>query len=358
MEFDLIHRYFKTPFGGLAQANPDTVLFGIGDDCATLRLAHDFHLFTSTDTLVEGVHFFSDDPPRVTGWKALASNLSDLAASGASPLGFTLNLSLPEIDENWLAGFSAGLLDIATRFNCPLVGGDTTSAGSNPLKTLSITVFGQAPASHLGFNRAHAKIGEEVWLSGTPGLARLGLLLEYQRRGRLEQLCKGNELPQVQALLAAMPAQLRQIAVSQLGMPVPRIELGLQLRGLASACLDLSDGLSGDLAHISSASEVSAILFQSSLESMWRKLWPEIDQQANAAGLLKILLEQTLAGGDDFELCWTAHPNRHDAIQSLKAGLHRVGVIEPGSGIWLQSQGVSRERVSSCSFNHFAEIQN
>lgn len=358
MEFDLIHRYFKTPFGSLVQANADAVLFGIGDDCATLQVLPGHHLYTSTDTLVEGVHFFSDDSPRATGWKALACNLSDLAASGASPLGFTLNLSLPAISESWLADFSAGLLDVATRFNCPLVGGDTTSAGHNPSKTLSITVFGQAPATHRGFNRAHATIGEEVWLSGTPGLARLGLLLEYQRRDRLAQYCQGSELQQVQILLDAMPAYLRQSAVSQLGTPFPRLELGLRLRGLASACLDLSDGLSGDLAHISKASEVSAVLVQSFLESMWRERWPEIDQQTDAAGLMKILLTQTLKGGDDFELCWTAHPNHHDAIQSLGTSLHCVGVIEPGSGIWLQSPGAERTQVSAHSYNHFAETQN
>ncbi|WP_341710659.1 thiamine-phosphate kinase [Limnobacter sp.] len=358
MEFDLIHRYFKTPFGELAQANPDSVLLGIGDDCATLRILPNHHLFTSTDTLVEGVHFFSDDPPSVIGWKALASNLSDLAASGASPLGFTLNLSLPEIDENWLAGFSAGLLDIATRFNCPLVGGDTTSAGSSPLKTLSITVFGQAPAAHRGFNRAHARIGEEIWLSGTPGLARLGLLLEYQKRGYLEQRCEGVELSQIQALLAATTAQLQQRAVSRLRMPVPRVELGLKLRGLASACLDLSDGLSGDLAHISNSSGVSAVLFQSSLESMWRNCWPEIDQHADAAQLLKTLLMQTWRGGDDFELCWTAHPKHHSAIQSLGDDLTCVGVIETGREIWVQSPSAGRTRVASLSYNHFAEVPN
>lgn len=358
MEFDLIHRYFKTPFGRLARANANTVLVGIGDDCATLQLLPGHHLYTSTDTLVEGVHFFSDDSPHATGWKALACNLSDLAASGASPLGFTLNLSLPEINESWLADFSAGLLDVATRFNCPLVGGDTTSSGPNPSKTLSITVVGQAPITHRGFNRAHAKIGEEVWLSGTPGLARLGLLLEYQRRDRLAECCQGSELHQVQVLLDAMPEHLRQSAVIQLGTPLPRLELGVRLHGFASACLDLSDGLSGDLAHISKASDVSAVLVQSSLESMWRERWPEICQRADAAELLKILMTQTLKGGDDFELCWTAHPNHHDAIQSLGVGLHCVGFIEPGSGIWLQSPSADRTRVSARSYNHFAETQN
>jgi thiamine-monophosphate kinase len=355
LEFDLIHRYFKTPFSGLALANANTVLFGIGDDCARLQLSPGHSLLTSTDTLVEGVHFFSDDPAHATGWKSLACNLSDLAASGASPVGFTLNLSLPVVDEHWLAGFSAGLLDAATRFNCPLVGGDTTSAGTNSLKTLSITAFGQAPASHHGFNRANASVGEEIWVSGTPGLARLGLLLEYQKRGRLAQYCQGSELQQVEALLAAMPAHLQQSAIGQFAMPVPGLELGLQLHGLASACLDLSDGLSGDVAHISKASGVAAVLLQARFESMWRNCWPELDSHADAAGLLKTLLAQTLKGGDDFELCWTAHPNHHDAIQSLAPGLHCVGTIEAGHGVVLQGPGELRMRLSSLSYNHFAE---
>ena len=358
MEFDLIHRHFKTPFGPLARANADTVLLGIGDDCAALQISPGQNLFTSTDTLVEGVHFFSDDAPRTTGWKALACNLSDLAASGATPLGFTLNLSLPEVDETWLAGFSAGLLEVATRFNCPLVGGDTTSAGLNTLKTVSITVFGQAAASHRGFNRGHAKADEGIWVSGTPGLARLGLLLEYQKRGRLAECCRGAELQMVQALLAVLPEHLVRQAVSRLEMPVPRIELGLMLHGLASACLDLSDGLSGDLAHVLKASEVAAVLSQTSLESIWRHLWPEIDQHADVAGVLKTLIAQTLKGGDDFELCWTAHPRHRDAIQSLGAGLHCVGIIEQGSGLWLRTPGEERKRISGTSYNHFAESKN
>lgn len=358
MEFDLIHRHFKTPFGRLAQANAGTVLFGIGDDCASLAISPGHHLFTSTDTLVEGVHFFPDSSARHVGWKALACNLSDLAACGASPIGFTLNLSLPEINESWLADFSAGLLEVATRFNCPLVGGDTTSAGSNPSKTLSITVFGQAPVAHRGFNRAHAKAGDDVWVSGTPGLARLGLLLEFQKRGRLGQYCQGNELQQVQALLAVLPEHLARQAVERLEKPVPRIELGLQLHGLASACLDLSDGLSGDLAHIANASKAAVVLVQTGLESMWRNRWPEIDQHSDPVMLLKTLLAETLQGGDDFELCWTAHPKHRDAIQSLDPSLYRVGTVESGSGVWLQASAEERSRISSLSYNHFAEGKN
>ena len=359
MEFDLIHRYFKTPFGKLAQANPGTVLCGIGDDCASLALSPAHHMFTSTDTLVEGVHFFSDSSPRHVGWKSLACNLSDLAACGASPIGFTLNLSLPDVNESWLTGFSTGLLEVATRFNCPLVGGDTTSAGSSSLKTLSITVFGQAPATHRGFNRAHAMPGEDIWVSGTPGLARLGLLLEYQRRGRLAQCSRGIQLKHVQGLLAALPEHLARQAIERLEMPTPRIELGLQLRGVAGACLDLSDGLSGDLAHIANASNTAALLFEASLESMWRILWPEVDHCPDPARLLKTLLAETLLGGDDFELCWTAHPKYREVIQSLSPNLYRVGAVESGNGVWLRASGKEqRTRISGLSYNHFSEGKN
>lgn len=343
------------PFAPLVGANPEFVLVGIGDDCATLQVSPGHNLLTSTDTLVEGVHFFSDDPACNTGWKALACNLSDLAASGARPIGFTLNLSLPFVDEKWLAGFSAGLLEVATRFNCPLVGGDTTSAGLNPLKTLSITVFGQAPISHQGFNRGHAKVGEEIWLSGTPGLARLGLLLEYQKRGVLAENYRDANLAQVQSLLAVLPEHLVGKALTQLARPAPRVDLGLQLQGLASACLDLSDGLSGDLAHIAKASGVAAVLVQQSLESIWLDQWPEIAQHADSAALLNTLLNETLRGGDDFELCWTAHPKHHDAIQSIGKGLYCVGYLDSGSDVLLQGPGGLRMHLSGLSYNHFAE---
>lgn len=355
MEFDLISRHFKAPFANLVQSNGKVVLAGIGDDCAALQPSPGHVLFVSTDTLVENVHFFADDPAHLVGWKSLACNLSDLAACGASPLGFTLNLSLPKVDEIWLTGFSTGLLEGATRFNCPLVGGDTTSAGVNTVKTVSITVFGQAPSTHKGFHRAHAQSGDQLWVSGIPGLARLGLLLEYQRRGQLYQHCKPADLQAMDRVLAAMPDPLQRTALGALQQPVPRLGLGVGLRGLARACVDLSDGLGGDVAHIAQASGLSAILSISALMAIWRTCWPALDAREDAEELLDTLVAVTLQGGDDFELCWTAHPNNHDAIQSLKSSLHCVGEVASGEGVWLLQPGCKPTRLISQSYNHFAE---
>nr|WP_306815294.1 thiamine-phosphate kinase [Limnobacter parvus] len=351
----MIHRHFKSPFAALVKANRDSVLTGIGDDCAALAPMPGHGLYVSTDTLVEGVHFFSDDPAPAVGWKSLACNLSDLAACGAQPIGFTLNLSLPLIDESWVAGFSAGLLEIASTFNCPLVGGDTTSAGANTAKTISITVFGEAPLQHHGFHRALAKAGDDVWVSGTPGLARLGLLLEYQRLGSLSRFYSSSEILSVLELLSVMPQSLKQLAVAALRQPFPRVNLGQSLRGKANACVDLSDGLSGDLAHITTASGLSAVLAVHALQSVWLKRWPELSQLPGSVTFLDTLLNITLQGGDDFELCFTAEPTHLDAIQSINTALCRIGQLEAGEGLWLSQPNHSRQRVLGVSYKHFAE---
>ncbi|MEQ9108289.1 MAG: thiamine-phosphate kinase [Limnobacter sp.] len=355
MEFDLISRYFKEPFADLVQSRGESVLAGIGDDCAALKPTLNHTLYISTDTLVEGVHFFSDDSAHGVGWKSLACNLSDLAACGATPLGFTLNLSLPSVDENWLSGFSGGLLDLAAQENCPLVGGDTTSAGSNTAKTISITVFGQAPAGHNGFHRAHALAGDEVWVSGTPGLARLGLLLQYQRVGQLAACCKQSELMRVEQLLAALPDHLKQRALNALQQPVTRIRLGQQLHGLANACVDLSDGLGGDIGHIANSSGLMANLSVLEIQAMWLEYWPELARSPDALELLGTLVSTTLQGGDDFELCWVAKPAHHNAIQSIEPRPRRIGTLQQGEGVWLSREKAGPERWLEQSYNHFAE---
>lgn len=355
MEFDLIHRHFKTPFAPLAKANGKSVLAGIGDDCAALQPTPGNALFVSTDTLVAGVHFFSDDNPETVGWKSLACNLSDLAACGAEPMGFTLNLSLPKIDHDWLSGFSTGLLAIARQYNCPLVGGDTTGAGINAATTISITVFGQAPSTHTGFHRGSARLGDDLWVSGSPGLARLGLLLEYDRRNSLDVCCKPAQLREVQSLLAALPDDLKQTAVKALQQPCPRIELGQQLRGLAHAALDLSDGLGGDLAHIAKASGLRTDLFEAAMREIWLACWPGLATQTNAETLLSTLVQISLQGGDDFELCWTSHPKHRDAIQSLQCQPVLVGAIQAGEGVWLTRSGCAPQPLASQSFDHFPE---
>jgi len=356
VEFDLIHRHFATPFSALTLANGGTVIAGIGDDCAAFRPAANHVLYVSTDTLVESVHFFSTDLPAVVGWKSLVSNLSDLAACGANPLGFTLNLSLPKLDEVWLAGFSSGLLEAASRYNCPLVGGDTTSAGTNALKTISITVFGQAAQTHTGFHRSLAQAGDEIWVSGTPGLARLGLLLEYQRHGQLEKCCELSNLPRVEALLKALPDYLQQEALHALRRPLPRIELGHCLHGIAHACLDLSDGLSGDLLHITKASRLRAVLSLSNLQALWLNKWPELTHHVDREALLDTLVLTTLQGGDDFELCWTCRPGQCPPLVESGVLLSCVGQLDAGEGVWLQRhRGGVPTPLQSQSYIHFSQ---
>ena len=357
MEFDLIDRYFKTPFAQLLAPNGNSVVAGIGDDCAALRPSPNHTLYVSTDTLVEGVHFFKDDDPYTVGWKSLACNLSDLSACGAAPLGFTLNLSLPAVDAQWLDSFSAGMLKLAVQENCPLVGGDTTSAGNNSSKTLSITVFGQAPATHKGFHRSHGQAGDDVWVSGTPGLARLGLLLAYEQRDLLNQCVEKSELARVRSLLKALPSQLKKSASSAFVRPCPRVALGIGLRGLANACIDLSDGLSGDLTHITKASGLSAHLLAEVLHELWLEKWPDLEGLPQAAELFETLLWITLEGGDDFELCWTASSVNRDAIQSLSPSAHCIGSVESGKGVWLCKSGFEKSLIAVSSYNHFPDSE-
>ena len=224
-EFDLIARFFKRP----AQRQP----LGVGDDCALLAPAPGTHLAVSTDMLVEGRHFLPGADPRRLGHKSLAVNLSDLAACGARPLAFTLALALPEADEAWLAPFSQGLLALADAHGCELVGGDTTRGPLN----ICITVFGEVPAGQ-ALLRSGARAGDDLYVSGTLGDARLAL-----------QAMRGE---------VTVPAPVLAAARERLDTPTPRVALGLALRGLATSAIDISDGLLGDLGHVLHASGVGA----------------------------------------------------------------------------------------------------
>jgi thiamine-monophosphate kinase len=321
-EFDLIRRYFERP----APAAPGVVL-GIGDDCALLQPDPGQRLAISTDMLVEGRHFFADVDPAALGHKALAVNLSDLAAMGAQPLGCTLALALPRADEAWLESFSHGLFALADAAACPLIGGDTTRGPLN----LCLTVFGQLPPGQ-ELRRSGARAGDEVWVSGQLGDARLAL----------EAMLDECELP------AAMLARVRQ----RLERPTPRLALGLALRGVASAAADISDGLCGDLGHILAASGVGAkleldTLTASDVMSADLKTRP-FQQQLRCA----------LAGGDDYELVFTAPLGARAAV--LQAAAHagtpvtRLGRIVPQPGLrWLDREGHPLALQLS-SFDHFA----
>ncbi|GAB3191206.1 thiamine-phosphate kinase [Hydrogenophaga aquatica] len=293
-EFELIQRYFQH---ALAR---EGVVLGNGDDCALLTPAPGMVLAVSTDMLVEGRHFVSTVPPQALGHKALAVNLSDLAAMGAEPVAFTLALALPRADENWLQGFSQGLLALADTHRCALVGGDTTAGPLN----LCITVFGQVPAAQ-ALKRSAAQPGDDIYVSGTLGDARLALEV---LRGTLE----------------AAPDAWRH-ARQRLERPTPRLALGQALRGVAHACADVSDGLVGDLGHILNASRVDALLHVDTL----------LDSAAVTDGVRALPREHALtcvlAGGDDYELVFTAPHSARDAVTKAAAAsatpVTRIGEI-------------------------------
>ncbi|PIF92211.1 thiamine-phosphate kinase [Acidovorax sp. 62] len=326
-EFDLIARYFTRPVRHAA--------LGVGDDCALLAPRPGMQLAISSDMLVEGRHFFADVDPEALGHKALAVNLSDLAACGAKPMAFTLALALPRVDEAWLAGFSRGLLALADAHGCELVGGDTTQGPLN----ICITVFGEVPAGQ-ALLRSGARAGDDIYVSGTLGDARLAL----------EALLGHIHLPN--DLLAQ--ARLR------LERPTPRVALGLALRGIASSAMDVSDGLLGDFAHILKASGVGACIHTH--ETI--KLIAASAYLSSATGLFDtqtsapLLHQCTLAGGDDYELVFTAPPAHRAAVAAAAAQsqtpVARIGQVQAEPGLRLvDAQGQPVEH-RFASFDHFA----
>lgn len=322
-EFDLIARYFTRP----AQRSP----LGVGDDCALLAPAPGMQLAVSSDMLVEGRHFLSTVDPARLGHKALAVNLSDLAACGAKPLAFTLALSLPSVDEAWLQGFAHGLFALADAHGCELVGGDTTRGPLN----ICITVFGEVPAGG-ALLRSGAKAGDDIWLSGNVGDARLALEVF---RGKL-----------------SLPAGLMQLARERMEMPTPRVALGLQLRGLATSAIDLSDGLAGDLSHVLRQSRVGATL---DADAVAARLAAARHPDGHALQLAHETRHAvTLAGGDDYELAFTAPPSAREQVEhaSRAAGtpVIRIGRIEAETGLRLvDGSGQPLARQQFASFDHF-----
>ena len=322
-EFDLIARYFTRP-------TPRAAL-GVGDDCALLRLAPGMQLAVSSDMLVEGRHFFPDVSPENLGHKALAVNLSDLAACGARPLAFTLALALPQIDEAWLAVFSRGLFALADAHGCELVGGDTTRGPLN----ICITVFGEVPAGQ-ALLRSGAQAGDDVYVSGTLGDARLAL---HALQGQI-----------------TLPPDMLGQARQRLERPTPRVALGLALRGVASAALDVSDGLLGDLQHLLDASRVGATLHTGVAINLiaacahihWSKATVDSKTQ----------LEYVLGGGDDYELVFTAPPAQRAAVQAAaltsRTPVTCIGQVNAVPGLRLLHGDGQAITSSVRSFDHFA----
>jgi thiamine-monophosphate kinase len=281
-EFDLIERFFKTNANSLCANADQAITLGIGDDCALIKPRADEEVAITSDMLVEGRHFFAGANPELLGRKALAVNLSDLAAMGARPLGFTLAIALPTVDNTWLEAFSKGLFAMAKEYSCPLIGGDTTAG---PL-TLSITAFGAIPKGE-AIRRSGAKPGDDIWVSGTIGDARLALAAL-----RHEITLSADDLQQIE---------------HRMHNPTPRIELGMQLRNIASAALDVSDGLLGDLCHILKQSQVDA-------EIQLDKL-PKSDTLQKQD--VQIQNQFAACGGDDYEICFTAPATQRDNIQAI-----------------------------------------
>ncbi len=314
-EFELIDRFFKRP--------PQRAALGIGDDCALLDVPPGMRLAVSSDMLVEGRHFLSTVAPERLGHKALAVNLSDLAACGAEPLAFTLALALPRADEAFIAPFARGLFALAEAHGIELVGGDTTAG---PL-TLCITVFGVLPQRQ-ALLRSGAHAGDDIWVSGRLGDARLAL-----------EVFRGN---------VGLPEADFQSVRLAMECPAPRVALGMALRGLASSAIDLSDGLLGDLAHLLRQSGVGAVV--------------DVDALPRSAVLARqpAALQQQclLAGGDDYELLFSAPPASRDAV--LEAGrragvaVTRCGAIEAGSALRVVDGRGAALAVALRGFDHFA----
>lgn len=307
-EFSLIRRFFTQQ----AVKNPSTRL-GIGDDCALVSVPDGYELAVTTDTMVENIHFFAGSDPRQLGHKLLAVNLSDLAAMGARPVSVTLALTLPSVDEDWLTAFSEGFLGLAERYSVDLIGGDTTSG---PL-TLTVQAMGLVPSGK-ALRRSSAKPGDFIYLTGALGDAGLGLKIQ-------------------QGYHCVCPNE----ALRRFHQPEPRIAEGLALIGIANACIDVSDGLAGDLGHILEQGNVGACLD-------WETL--------PLSGAVRAYVNETgdwampLTAGDDYELCFTVSPEK---AARLTIDCAKIGVIESAPGLRLNKSGVIQS-LKSKGYEHFS----
>jgi thiamine-monophosphate kinase len=314
-EFEIIRRYFTRPA-------PNTVL-GVGDDCALIQVNPGEELAVSTDMLIAGRHFHRDVDPAKLGHKALAVNLSDMAAMGATPRWATLALALPEANAAWLEPFARGFLQLAKRYRIDLIGGDTTRG---PL-TICVQIMGEVPAG-AALRRDGAQPGDEIWVSGQLGDAALVLAhLDHS--------------------IVLEPHEVAMY-VSRLHEPAPRVGLGRALLGVAHSCIDISDGLAADLGHILERSQVAAVV---ELARVPRSRL--IDRKLPTPVALRALL----AGGDDYELCFTAPPERRGEIlqigKRVGIALTTVGRIEAGSGLAVLDEADQAVDIGVTGWDHF-----
>ncbi|MBV1914992.1 MAG: thiamine-phosphate kinase [Pseudomonadales bacterium] len=322
-EFELIRHYFNQQHSGSANRSTGMAL-GIGDDAAVLQPSPNCQTVVAVDTLVSGVHFPENASAYDIGWRTLAVNLSDLAAMGATPRWFTLALTIPSIDENWLQAFSKGLFDCAQRYDIKLVGGDTTAG---PL-TLTIQVMGEVSKSEF-LTRSDAQAGDAIYLTGYIGDAMAGLGIMQNR-------------------YAANGTQ-REYLLDRFMKPTPRIEAGLALCQLANSAIDVSDGLIADLGHIAEASRLSAEL--------------QLDNIPVSDPLIKLLgkseaQQLALTSGDDYEICFTIAPEFEDQLpalfESLELNYSRIGEMSSGKGVSVFNPGGSSVTENATGYQHFS----
>lgn len=318
-EFELIERFFAKGFG-----ERDDVVLGVGDDAAIVRVPAGFELVVAADTSVSGVHFPNDLAPEHVGYRALAVNLSDLAAMGAAPAWCTLALTLPAVDERWLENFTRGFRALAARHHVALIGGDTTRG---PL-ALTVQILGLVPTG-AALRRDGARPGDAVFVSGTMGDAAAGLALAQR---------------ELSVFRGADDHFLRERFVT----PTPRVDLGQALRGIASAAIDISDGLHADLGKLLMASAVGARI---ALEHL-----PLSEALVRSAGLERAR-ELALGGGDDYELCFTVPANQVAAAERAAAAsscpIRRIGSIESQSGLRCFDRG-HPAAIAVAGYDHFA----
>lgn len=320
-EFELIQRYFVREC-----AFSTNIQLGIGDDCALLHPSEGMSLAVSTDMLVEGRHFLSTIAPDRLGHKALAVNLSDLAAMGAKPMAFTLSVSMPAVNEKWCERFAKGLFALADHHQCALIGGDTTAG---PL-SISITVFGQTTAIS-ALRRNGAQVGDDIYISHPhhEGIGAPRLLYEA--------LCHR----------ATLPHDSFELAMQRMELPEPRVGLGMALQGVASSTIDLSDGLLGDLEHILKASHVGA------------RIEADMIPKSSVLHHQPIALQRlcTLSGGDDYELLFTAPRSKRAQVLAAahqnQIGVTPIGIIEAQHGVRLYDARGQHVPQIYQSFDHF-----
>lgn len=315
-EFNLIKQHFTRP---TRHTN-----LGIGDDAALISLSAGMELVISADMLVANTHFFAEADPYKLGWKALAVNISDMAAMGANPRWATLAIALPNNDTQWLSEFSRGFFACAAEFDVDLIGGDTTRGPLN----ICVQIMGEIPIGQ-ALKRNNAKVGDEIWVSGTLGDAALALA---HMQGKL-----------------ALPEDIFEVCTQALHTPQPRVALGLALRGIANSAIDISDGLLADLGHILETSNVGATLQLSNIPH---------SVHFGAANLQdKSIIKLLLAGGDDYELCFTAPANKHTDItklsEKLALPLSCIGIIANSTSLVIHGLDNEILDIKETGFDHF-----